>query len=500
MVRAVKSACPEIASMAMVAEPTQFGRHVRVSTTSREELIKTVEWVNARAHQSGLAKRLEAHWENMHHPAGAVDLDEPELFPRKRKCCAAGICLCSDEGVEVEKRANKFVNLVRLLCRTRVGFKQDLARGFIVVRLFGRPKSLDDYFAEDEGLVEAWWHIGHMVFSPTEPCFMEVRPCDDPGEVEPSSHRVYLESVGEFPLLYQGFDKFRKSHTISAKWYRIEEANRPIAKFLPQPVPALLLAGFAGGAQQWWPRRLAARRNADDAGDGADSGGEDKHDAGEVAEEFPEDPEEPEVEFDLPEPEFLDLLVPLLDAYDDAPDFVCGDPTDVPSEEPPLPAPPVDPPLPVPASAKACPPPPTPDVPRTRARKHDKGEVMFVLETGTIHYHRSNGNFEARCLKHEGERCTLTRAGPRDAGSSADTPATRRPVGLLAAWLACGPLAHDKEAHKNKEDLARLAGPDGFEFRRDERERVKTLPGAEEVLRRESGQPAGSGEEPDVVR
>ena len=115
-----------------------------------------------------------------------------------------------------------------------------------------------------------------------------------------------------------------------------------------------------------------------------------------------------------------------------------------------------------------------------------------------ITYYPSNNSFEARCFRHQGDRCTLRRNAGKRAASSSDMPGnTRRPVGLLAAWLQVSHLCENKDKHKDPAMMKSLAGRSQQQFRADCRRAFALLPGADDLLAKEGDADAG---EPEIAQ
>lgn len=153
------------------------------------------------------------------------------------------------------------------------------------------------------------------------------------------------------------------------------------------------------------------------------------------------------------------------------------------------------------AEVLAGPPAPLADGPMPKRRRRRTGlETVVTLEYGNIYYFPSNGNFEARCQKHQG-RCTLTRRAGlgNSAGSSTDVPGHGgRPLGLLAAWLSIAEFTDDKAAHKHRGMIQRLAGAEQRSIRAEARRLLEQVPGSEDLFAAEA--PSATGEaEPEVV-
>ena len=291
----------------------------------------------------------------------------------------------------------------------------------------------------------------------------------------------------------------KDADTISAQWFRVEEAERPLGGFSLRHVP-LVRNRVCGALTQFWPRcprSLGVPRAADDV--------EEDIAFEPLAEDmdvdiFPGDPLEEAGVDDAGPSEFERLLDPLLDAYDMAMvapdadvDVFPGHPASPDStlREPAPPTPPLPPPLPDVGRAAPMP---------NRRRRRGGDEINVVLPNGEITYFNSNGNFEARCFAHADERCTLTRKGGYAAASSRVRQALR-PLGLLAAWLDYSTISEDKQQHRDPASLRRLASAEERNYRYECRLALQELFGADALFDRE-GEAAGAvlDEEPETVR
>ena len=304
--------------------------------------------------------------------------------------------------------------------------------------------------AEPSDFVDEWYHIGMQYLSPFRPTYHRVRPVADPGEVDPSPVRYYVESCGQFLRGHKAMSPFQKCARISMQVYRLETALRELPRVTPRVVSVIRFPGFEESVQ-WWPRRQAQRR-ARAAGDEPDvaSGDEDAPMALEDAAAAAEPPEEEEDEGEEPEPlvHILGPLEMLLDRYEEpAPEVGPADPA-VEAEAPEFePAPGAAVAAAGLAAVAAVPPPPEPvgDLPdravavRPRARGRGAPDALIQIPEGKIAFYLSNGDFTAYCARHEEDKCTLSRARRAGAAGTAREMAGRpiwAPHGL-AKGLRC---------------------------------------------------------------
>ena len=169
----------------------------RRDATPLKTCIRRWTWANKNLHASGLAVR---GWRSSHLPimdpgGGAGTPERPST-----KCCNAGVSLCSEDGRALEARATRFLSYVKLMCRTRNGFRKDLGDGILVVRLIGMPGEFEDFLSEEGGIVDQWLHIRLMYWSPYEPTFICVEPTEGRLEVSP---RRQARLLAEHPSLLQ---------------------------------------------------------------------------------------------------------------------------------------------------------------------------------------------------------------------------------------------------------------------------------------------------------
>lgn len=361
---------------------------------------------------------------------------------------------------------------------------------------------MDDYEAiiadDGSGLNEKWVHIGFISLSPYLPFFMGVTLVADPGEVASDTKRIYVKSTMDFEGLYEAFQPFAHFDRIEATFFKVEEAERPIAEFLPQPVPAIELeSGYASG--RFWPR-VPPRRSSTRRGHGDEDEEPGPSDDDEVEEEGEAAAEEDEVEgtaegVPIQSEALLDAVYnvyaeerphPLQDA-DEGPEGVATHVVDGQGDEAshePVPDPPRE-------TAAAT------TTKRRRASQHNPDEAI-IFASGMITFFSSNGNFQATCTVHGDQRCTLTRKG------SAAQKQTRRgvggrPLGLLAAWLSMGETAASKEEHIAPSSITGLAGADVAAYRRQMRAELADIPGSEILFAQERPKDDDETSEPDRV-
>ena len=125
--------------------------------------------------------------------------------------------------------------------------------------------------------------------------------------------------------------------------------------------------------------------------------------------------------------------------------------------------------------------------------------MVLAVEFDTISLLETNQSSAARCRLHEDERCTLTRAAHRAAGSTAPAQRGGRPLGLLAAWLSVASMFPDKESHRDPKILRELSGREGLDTREAARVALRGVAGSETLFAKEKPAGPSEGDEPGVV-
>lgn len=359
----------------------------------------------------------------------------PKTPEKKTVVFLAGVCLCTGSGLTLASYTDALLLLMRGIFRPKTPQRELLVSGHIVIRILGNsllPEDDEDVdlLASLEGTKDDWWHIGLNYLSPFKPTLMSVKPVEKDDETVPSADRVFIESTYQFANVFEMMQRYTTTPSLTASFYQLEESQRRIGAFLPQPVPILALRSGTQDAFQLWPKTKKARAKANPP-----RGRRDDEDC--------EGDEEPQDEEPLEEEEVhADLGIAadmLLEAYEAL----------VPIVPVPPPAPLPNPPLVQPPSSAAASSSNAPPVLNRQAVQANRGVIgkalaTVHLATGTISYYE-RGDFLAVCKVDGHGRCTKTRKG--ESATAVGPTATGRPLGFLAAWLAHGSMYADKAEH-----------------------------------------------------
>ena len=116
-------------------------------------------------------------------------------------------------------------------------------------------------------------------------------------------------------------------------------------------------------------------------------------------------------------------------------------------------------------------------------------EVRLHVPGGVLVYYGKDGRFTAECDNPLHGRCVATRF------NRIRSRMRGRPVGFLAAWLAAGPLAADREEHW-RPMMAEIEGD--LEMRQAHRRAVLAMERGADLLQHEKDSDAGLDREPEV--
>ena len=442
---------------------------------------------------------MKSHWEERH--TLLADSAYPEALPLapESRCYSVGVCLCSAEGKLLAARVEELLRAMKRLCPIGSRMRDRLRDGYLVANVMGCPQvddgdGIDDALLDESAFPAEWWHFGLQSWSPYRPTILRAKQASDPCELPPDANRVYIESLGECDTVHTAMSRFASSASVSLRWYHLEESDRPIALLTPQRVPVVANA-FVPEQQLWPPPRPPRKPRPPKPRPDEDAWGDDADGSSDEAREEEKLDEEGREESGG---ELEDACAALMAAYDKGGGLA--------EEAPLVPLAPSSPSdsqalATVGASSSSAGALPVFPLAAPIAKAHAKAACIvanrFVgprtnalavvnLGGGKISAYRS-GWFEAVC-NHPGHGggCRLTRRG---VGASRLTPTqSGMPLGLMAAWLAVGPLCEDRTEHWQPEvfDIT-------LEVREVCRRELETLEGAAELLaceQRVDGDPA----------
>jgi hypothetical protein len=490
VVAEIRQALPALKDVPMVAVPSNFGYHVRILHPDPRDSVAALTWESRNVGSTSLGSTMDKAYENLHRTLLHDNCPPITQEVIQSECFALGHCVCSEDGKRDKRVVNKTLAFIKFVCPTNSTLRTDLIDGNLVLRLTGLPARDEQLLEAGYEVVEEWLHIGMHFQSPFRPTFQVVKPVADLGECEPNEKRVYIESAGHFRTLYEGVSPFAACQRVAGRMYKLEMSERPIANFMPQPVPILAVSSF-GSSKVFWPRMVRSKGGKAMVGETVDGGDDvDELEGAEHVDHLDGDHGDGHPDVPEPPPEFealMDAFVESLDVPIDLGALVGVDDADplpdVPDDPPPLPPPVGDP---IPA--------------RKRKRPDRVVDLTIAFAGGRITYYESNKNFEARCgVDGHGERCTLTRRGDSGAASSSSSMRGGRCLGLLTLWLVVGAMSEDKTAHTRPDMIAELSRLENKEqrliFRRDLQSIAESAP----LFNKERAKGDGEDSEPDDV-
>eukprot|EP00971_Amphidinium_carterae_P224126 4447366-Amphidinium_carterae.1 len=545
----VKKSFPSVAWDGLQARclPCADGPLVFLPGAASPTPSKAVAWAS-NSHQTNVAASLEREWKESHNIVyPSSDMGEPETSQIK-PCSVAGICLCSRDGKLLYKLRNLILKAMKEQFKGQER-KTLLTSGNVVMRLTCAQQCET---CQVSGKNELFLHIGHMSLNPYRPSFQQLLRFTAPVlkdgkekfidlQVAPFLGLVLmLVATLQFFTEYQAFHMACLSCHWTLLWYELEIGARPLDKIAPEYIRVLPLPLQEEGHILWPPevKKRASKvrhpfldRSVPEASliqlsqpllepleDASDL------ETDQAIIELDDDDDEP-LEEDLansPNAEMLEiaeLWETVLGGPVEEPMLVeqetqlnhplestfqqeMEDPMSSNVENSNTHANPMA--VGVPAlgsEGDVCPAPENAalhvntreNVKRSGVRGALQAALAEVrLPSGRIAYHETKESFEAVCSRHPG--CTLSRTcKPRRGQNSAGFPKGGRPLGLLAAWLACD--CDSKATHRARAQLESLT----HDLRAAARYGLSEVDGGLALLSLEREQADGETSEPELL-
>ena len=277
---------PDLASCseAFHLEPFPAFRMMEVAFDNLQLAQRLATWALSHSRTCNLRSVVDEEWQSMN---AVVQHREEEALPdppvqRGHKACRTyGIALCTTRGRKVYQFRNKFLQLLKALCkRKQVESRLLLQEGYIVVLFIQTPlpeetarpsfllKRLSQAMqAEAEPLGEEakaalsaprqWFHVGLHYWKPYRPTFQRLQ------EVGEEEQHVKLQQTGEF---YTEFDLFSQM-PLECQWsvvlHRIVSTEAPVAYLQPsccwvEALPGEAELCWSGGIKRRSKRQQAA--------------------------------------------------------------------------------------------------------------------------------------------------------------------------------------------------------------------------------------------------
>jgi hypothetical protein len=375
--------------------------------------------------------------------AGAPGAVNPGPGPKQKNgkpdCWEAGVCLCSDAGKSLWSMIQRFLGTIKQQFPVVSPFRQAHLKDskvLVLIRSRNLSQSDDPPVFTGSHLV----HIGVHYLNPFKPTF---RVCELTGRIN-AAGEINATGTNCFITLFPFIAQLDRGLAWFAKFYWVQESNRPLPSMEPTRVRALQYTADVG--QQFWPptrRARAAADNGDDAPDGCDRLAPLRSKDLENLEDELDDEEDPD-EQDGREEEALtkDLLDDGMAAMEA--EIVAAAGEEVEDHGPHHPDEESDD-----EADRSC---------DSEAEAQGKGEaegdeadeallrgkadLAVRVSGGVIRYYESRKHFVATCDKHSecGSQCKLTRQGTPAASTSklARMQAKGRPLGYMVCWLAAG--------------------------------------------------------------
>ncbi|CAK0908812.1 unnamed protein product, partial [Prorocentrum cordatum] len=240
---------------------------------------KIAAWASRHATDSNLSSALQSDWTMKTWPispgpahCGGGEDDAAHLRPSK--CQLAAVCLCSEEGKNLDKFCKNLLTALKPMVKAKSAARRTLLDGKLVCRLtWTRSDVDDDHVAaapvgappppQRQG--DVWMHIGMMYLSPYRPSWHLVERRRD-GEGLVYGPGIPMKATGRYNDFYSPLADLELDHrTWTLRAYQIYESGQPCAHFIPAYFEVVDVAGT--DERQYWPRltrRRADRRPDDD--------------------------------------------------------------------------------------------------------------------------------------------------------------------------------------------------------------------------------------------
>ena len=262
----IKGHIPELASTLVTCSPSPDHMGIfTCATMDVDQVVAAVAWATENGQTSSLGTALSEHWEARHQMLEESECPNIGEVASDGACFLAGMCLCKGEGIELSKKLDALLLTMRGIFRHDTRHRALLASGHIVMRLIGKPAPPDEEGDIDlldliDQSLDEWWHIGLNYFKPFFPTCLRVSVTDDHGELHAAVDRLYIKPDEDVVNQYELMQRYVKVATLSVQFYELEDSERRVARFLPQPLPILKLRGMREPHQVWPKPKGAASK------------------------------------------------------------------------------------------------------------------------------------------------------------------------------------------------------------------------------------------------
>ena len=405
--------------------------------------------------------------------------EAPQSRSRKAACWEVGVCLCSEQGLQLYRLSGRFLQALKLQFPASGSFRVSLlksSRIFLVLRSCAKEEVKDE---KPQWLDTFVWHVGIMYLSPFRPTFREVTAVSDL-----DGHAVNISAGCVFFTFWPAMQKLVLDRAWFVSFFRLRESSKPLSAF--DASKATIVPMQVGSKVQIWPpsRVRQAKKAHDHLDPDPDADDSEGGDADEV---------DAARDFDKLLDEGLAAIHADMDDQDqpaepDGPD--ADDSAEHPGPGPGPDAAPEDPDADSNSSDSST----SIDLGSVRASidLREGADVAVAVPGGVIRYYTKTMNFTATCNNPLHGKCVLTRKSEayRRAAKSDNMAAKGRPLGFMSAWLDMGRHKPSKDHHWDTANY-----PD-FHTRLVARLALSTASGGSDLLDKEREPRDGEGDEP----
>ena len=136
---------------------------IEVLPAPPEVVEATIVWTSENGKSSSLGTTLQNFWNESHKMVKVDECGAEKHAVPETKCCTAGMCLCSDDGAEIVRRAATISGALKLPPKSRA--RAMLNNGSIVIQCVGVGSGTDleadlETALTKSDTVNRWWHVG----------------------------------------------------------------------------------------------------------------------------------------------------------------------------------------------------------------------------------------------------------------------------------------------------------------------------------------------------
>lgn len=197
LVAQVKAALPSLSQQLLQPVPTPKGAFFLLHYADTGGSAAVASWAHGN-NSSNLSTSLREAWASSHRTLLEEECQPcADEVPEPSPCLAAGMCLCTGQGIMLKRLNNRFKAAMKEAFPVGSERKGLLVEGSIVARIRASwvVADFDAMLDMDEPERIIFLHIGLMYLSPYRPTVMVVERVPDLPETQTTAHRLYVKAL-----------------------------------------------------------------------------------------------------------------------------------------------------------------------------------------------------------------------------------------------------------------------------------------------------------------